>query len=252
MGKCARLGYSSPDASMELREYWAIVRRRWWLPVAITLAAFIASTIVGVRGAAAYRTDMRVAVSAVPVQDPNADRFFDPVYYANLDSEYLADDMSEFMHSQAFADEVKRELSSARNITIDTDTIVNATRTKKTHRFIDITITTATPDDGQQIADSISRILNDPAHLGQYLAALTAYNTHMEVVTPPVTRRNNTIPGLISEIGLRTLIGLLVALALAFLVDYIDPSVRTRAEAEAMLLLPVVGEIPRTRRGAAA
>jgi capsular polysaccharide biosynthesis protein len=237
---------------MELREYWAIIRRRWWLPAAIAVAAFIASTIVGVRGAAAYRTDMRIAVSTVPVQDPNAERYFDPVYYSNLDSEYLADDMSEFMHSQAFADEVKRELATARNINIDTDTIVNATRTKKTHRFIDVTITTATPDDGQQIADSISRILKDPNHLGQYLAALTAYNTHMEVVTPPETHRNNTIPGLISEIGLRTLIGLLLGLGLAFLVDYIDPSVRSRQEAEAMLLVPVLGEIPRTRRGVAA
>jgi capsular polysaccharide biosynthesis protein len=239
---------------MELRDYWAIIRRRWWLPLAITLAAFVASTVVGVRGAAAYRTDMRIAVSTVPVADPNMERYFDPTYYSNLDSEYLADDMSEFMHSQAFATEVKRELATARNIDVDTDTIVNATRTKKTHRFIDVTITTATPDDGQQIAQSISRILSDPPHLGQYLAALTAYNTHLSVVTPPETRRNNTLPGLISEIGLRTLIGLLVGIGLAFLVDYIDPSVRSRQEAESMLQLPVLGEIPRPRRrrGAAA
>ena len=237
---------------MELREYWAIIRRRWWLPLAVALAALVAASIVGVRGAAAYRTDMRIAVSTIPVADPNAERYFDSTYYSNLDSEYLADDMSEFMHSQAFASEVKRELATGRNITIDTDSIVNATRTKKTHRFIDVTITTATPEDGQEIANSISRILQDPPHLGQYLAALTAYNTHMSVVTPPETRRNNTLPGLISEIGLRTLVGLLVGIGLAFLVDYIDPSLRTPQEAESMLRLPVLGEIPRTRRGAAA
>ncbi|HYW90824.1 MAG TPA: hypothetical protein VFB50_23845, partial [Chloroflexota bacterium] len=131
-------------------------------------------------------------------------------------------------------------------------TIVSTTRTKKTHRFIDVTVTTATIEDGQAIAGSISRIMSDPARLGIYLKALTAYNTQMSVITPPDTRRGNTIPGLISEVGLRTLIGLLVGLGLAFLLDYIDPSVRSREEAEDLLRLPIIGEIPRTRRGAAA
>jgi capsular polysaccharide biosynthesis protein len=198
---------------------------------------------------------MRLAVSTIPVQDPNAERYFDPTYYSNLDSEYLADDMSEFMTSRAFADEVHRELAtSSTPLDVDVDTILTATRTKKTHRFIDITITTPTLEQGSAIAGSISRILEDPNHVAQYLTALTAYRSQMEIVTPPVTHRANSLFGLISEIGLRTLIGLLVGLGLAFLIDYIDPSVRSREEAERVLQLPVLAEIPRatTRRGAAA
>jgi capsular polysaccharide biosynthesis protein len=237
---------------VELREYWAIVRRRWWLPVAVTLVAFVASSAVGLRGAAAYHTDLRIAVSTPPMADPTLQLHFDATYYSNLNSEYLADDMSEFMHSQAFAGEVQRELATAKNINVDVATLVNSTRTKKTHRFIDVTVVSATPEEGKQIADSISRILNDSARLGIYLKALTAYNTQMSVITPPETHRANTIPGLISEIGLRTVIGLLIGIGLAFLLDYLDASVRTRDEAEDLLRLPVLGEIPRTRRGAAA
>jgi protein tyrosine kinase modulator len=50
------------------------------------------------------------------------------------------------------------------------------------------------------------------------------------------------------------LIGLIVGIAAAFLVDYLDSSVRTRQEAESLLQAPVLGEIPRpaSRRGAAA
>jgi capsular polysaccharide biosynthesis protein len=238
---------------MELREYWSIVRRRWWLPVSITLVALVASTIVGVRGAAAYKTDMRLAVSTIPTPDPNGVLYYDPVYYSNLDSEYLADDMSEFMTSRAFADEVHRELAtSATPVDEDVATIMTATRTKKTHRFIDITVTTPTFEEGALIAGSIGRILADQAHLGQYLQALTAYNTHLTIVTPPVTHRANTALGLVSEIGLRTLIGLLVGIGAAFLVDYLDPSVRTREEAERLLQMPVLGEIPSPRRRAVA
>jgi capsular polysaccharide biosynthesis protein len=238
---------------LELREYWSIIRRRWWLPVAITLVALVASTAVGVRGATAFKTDMRIAISTIPTPDPNATLYYDPVYYSNLNSEYLADDMSEFMTSRAFADEVIRELASAgKQSDVDVGTIVNATRTKKTHRFIDVTITTSTLEQGELIGGSIARILNDPAHLAIYLKALAAYNTQMTVVTPPAAHRANTVPGLIGEIGLRSVIGLLVGIGLAFAIDYVDPSVRTRDEAEAILQVPVLGEIPRTRRGVAA
>jgi capsular polysaccharide biosynthesis protein len=238
---------------VELRGYWNIIRRRWWLPVAITLVALIASTAVGLRGASAYKTEMRLAVSTIPTPDPNSTLYYDPTYYSNLDSEYLADDMSELMTSRAFAGDVKRELAtSSTPVDVDVEAVMNATRAKKTHRFIDISITTATLDQGQQIAGSISRILQDPAHLAIYLKALTAYNTQMTVVTPPDTHRANSPIGLISEIGLRTVIGLVIGVSLAFLVDYIDPSLRSRQETEALLRVPVLGEIPRTRRGAAA
>src|ERR671932_1716432 len=111
---------------MELREYWSIIRRRWWLPAAIALVALIASTAVGLRGAAAFKTDMRLAVSTIPVPDPNVERYYDSTYYANLDSEYLADDMSELMTSRAFADEVKRELAtSSEHYDVDIESIMN-------------------------------------------------------------------------------------------------------------------------------
>src|SRR5437870_1914865 len=180
---------------MELREYWSIIRRHWWLPAAITLVALIASTVLGVRGAAAYKTDMRLAVTTIPTPDPNGVLYYDPVYYSNLDSEYLADDMSEFMTSRAFADEVHRELATGTTpVDEDVATIMSATRTKKTHRFIDITVTTPTFEEGGLIAGSISRILADQPHLSQYLTALSAYNTHLTIVTPPVTHRANTVP----------------------------------------------------------
>src|SRR5579859_6952755 len=124
---------------MELREYGNIIRRRWWLPVALTLVALVASTAVGLRGAAAFRTDMRLAVSTIPTPDPGAVLYYDPTYYSNLDSEYLADDMSELLTSRAFAGDVTRELAaSSTPVDVDVEAVMNATRAKKTHRFIDI------------------------------------------------------------------------------------------------------------------
>lgn len=234
---------------MELREYWDILRRRWWLPVGVMLVALIASSIVGIRGATAYKSDMRIAVSTTPTVDPNAAMGFDPNYYATLSSEYVADDMTEFLMSRAFATEVQRELTNS-GYKIDPGAVVNATRAKKTHRFIDVTVTTATLDEGEAIAGSISRIVEDRARIATYMKSLASQNTSLTLVTPPDTHRANTPLGLASEVALRTLIGLFVGLALAFLAHYLDPSLRTREQTESELQLPVLGEIPRTgRRG---
>jgi capsular polysaccharide biosynthesis protein len=234
---------------VELHDYWTIIRRRWWWPLGFMLVAFVLSSAVAVRGAAAFKTEMRLAVSSIPNSDPATERFFDPIYYSNLNSEYLADDLGEFLHSQAFAGEVARDMGDP---DLDIVTMANATRTKKTHRFIDVTLTTSTYEEGQAIATAMERILNDPVRLASYLRALETYKASIAVVTPPETRRNNTVAGVISEVGLRTLVGVIFGLAIAFLLDYLDSSVRTRREVEDLLELPVLGEIPRTRRGAAA
>lgn len=234
---------------MELREYWDILRRRWWLPVGVMLVALIASSIVGIRGATAFKSEMRIAISTTPTVDPSAAMGFDPNYYATLSSEYVADDMAEFMTSRAFATEVQRELVNS-GYKIDPNAVVNATRAKKTHRFIDVTVTTPTLEEGQAIAGSISRIIDDRARIAAYMKSLASQNTSLNLVTPPDTHRANTPLGLASEIALRTLIGLLVGIALAFLAHYLDPSLRTRGQTESELQLPVLGEIPRAgRRG---
>lgn len=228
---------------MELHQYWNIVRRRWWLPTAITAVAFIASTVFALIGASAFQTTMRLAVSTVPTVNAN-DAQYDPVYYSNLDSEYLADDLSEFLTSDAFAQVVSQDLHQ----TVAPSTISDVTRAKKTHRFIDVTLTTSTREQGQAIAKSIGDIMSDPTRMAPYMQALNAYKSSITVVTQPQTTRGSSTLGLISSIGLRTIIGLILGLTLAFLIDYLDQSVRDRDEAERLLGIPVVAEIPRGKQ----
>jgi succinoglycan biosynthesis transport protein ExoP len=46
------------------------------------------------------------------------------------------------------------------------------------------------------------------------------------------------------NLGLRVLLGLIAGAALAFLIEYLDDSVRSPREAQDVLGLPVLGEIP--------
>jgi capsular polysaccharide biosynthesis protein len=241
---------SRPGFIVELIQYWRILKRRWWLPVALAVLALMASAAVAFVGSAAYKTEFRLAISTLPTVERADSIYYDPVYYANLSSEYLADDLSELLRSQSFIADVGREIGQP----LDASAIADVTRTKKTHRLIDVTISTPTREEGEAIARGMVSIVNNSERVGGYLKAMDAYHGQVSIVNEPVTRRGSGTFALIAEIGLRTLVGLLIGLGLAFVVDYVDQTIRTRRELEELLNLPILGEIPSmgSRRGAAA
>ena len=200
---------------MELREYWSIIRRRWWLPVAITLVALVASTAVG-RARRRGLSRPTCGWPSAPSRRLTRTRalYYDPTYYSNLDSEYLADDMSEFMTSRAFADEVQRELATS-STPIDVDVDVDHERDADQedaplHRH-------HAHHRRRSKQGAADRRLDQPhPQRPRARGALPEGADRLQhpdgVVTPPVTHRANTPLGLVSEIGLRTLIGLLVGI----------------------------------------
>ena len=132
---------------MELRAYAAVLRRHAKLIGLITLATLLVSTVLALRGPAAYTASMRLAVSVVP--DPRVGDFFKfDSYYSVLTSEYLADDLSELLRSEAFAADVSAEMGN----TVEPEAIVNLTRTKKTHRLLDVQIASSNTSAGRRLA----------------------------------------------------------------------------------------------------
>ncbi|MFN8634443.1 MAG: hypothetical protein U0893_11355 [Chloroflexota bacterium] len=224
---------------MELRAYGAVLRRHGRLIVLVTLASLIVSVGLAFRGPTAYTASMRLAISVVP--DPRVGDFFKfDSYYAILSSEYLADDLSELLRSEAFAADVSAEMGQR----VDADSIVNLTRTKKTHRLLDVQIASNDPQTAMDIAEAYERVLNN--RLSDYLAFLNANNGFVRIVNRPKVARTNTLPLTVAEIGLRTMAGLVGAVGLAFLLDYLDDRLRDRRQVETLLGTTVLAEIPST------
>jgi capsular polysaccharide biosynthesis protein len=224
---------------MELRAYAAVLRRHARLILIITAATLIASVILALRGPSAYTASMRLAISVVP--DPRVGDFFKyDSYYAVLSSEYLADDLSELIRSEAFAADVSAELGQ----TIEPEAIVNLTRTKKTHRLLDVQIASSDPQSALAIAEAFERVLN--TKLVNYLAFMQANNGFVRIVNRPKVARTNTLPLTVAEIGLRTMAGLVGAIGIAFLLEYVDDRLRDRRQVETLLGTQVLAEIPST------
>jgi capsular polysaccharide biosynthesis protein len=224
---------------MELRAYGAVLKRHARLIGLITLATLIVSVALAVRGPTAYTASMRLAVSVVP--DPRVGEFFKfDSYYSILSSEYLADDLSELLRSEAFAADVSAEMGE----TIRPESIVSLTRTKKTHRLLDIEISAGDPQSALEIAQAFERVIDQK--LVNYLAFLQANNGFVKIINRPKVTRTNSLPLTAAEIGLRTMAGLVAAVGLAFLLEYLDDRLRDRRQVESFLGTKVLAEIPST------
>jgi capsular polysaccharide biosynthesis protein len=224
---------------MELRAYGAVLRRHARLIGLITLATLVISVAMALRGPSAYTASMRLAISVVP--DSRVGDFFKfDSYYSVLTSEYLADDLSELLRSEAFAADVSAEMGN----TVEPDAIVNLTRTKKTHRLLDVQVAAGNPQSALAIAEAYERVLN--TKLPEYLAFLQANNGFVRIVNRPKVARTNSLPLTAAEVGLRTMAGLLGAVGLAFLLEYVDDRLRDRRQVESFLGTTVLAEIPST------
>jgi capsular polysaccharide biosynthesis protein len=216
-----------------------VLRRHARLIGLITLATLIVSTGLALRGPAAYTATMRLAISVVP--DPRVGDFFKyDSYYSVLTSEYLADDLSELLRSEAVAADVSAEMGQK----VEPESIVNLTRTKKTHRLLDIEISGSNPEEALAIAKAYETVVN--TKLVNYLAFMQANNGFVRIVNQPKVARTNTLPLTAAQIGLRTMAGLIGAVGIAFLLEYIDDRLRDRRQVESFLGTRVLAEIPST------
>ena len=114
--------------------------------------------------------------------------------------------------------------------------------TKKTHRILTISVTTENPHYSYIIANAIKDSFNE--HAKDYFGQLNADNAMITVLDDPAAQAEMGLLRKAIEVGLRTVVGFLAAVALAFLLNYLDPTVRSTKEVEQLLGLPVLAELP--------
>jgi polysaccharide biosynthesis transport protein len=224
---------------LELREYWVILTRRWQLIGVVTALTLAVSALMIMFGPNSYKSELRLAVSIIPEPKQGEYYTFDH-YYTWLTAEYLVDDLGEVIRSDTFLNQASQLIGGRQ---IPKEQIRRDISTKKTHRILTITVTDENPYYSYIIANAIKDSLN--AHAKDYFGQLNADNAMIRVLDEPAAQAEMGTLRKLIEVGLRTVVGFLAALALAFLLNYLDPTVRNYQEAERLLGLPVLAELPR-------
>lgn len=223
---------------MELRLYWSILWRRWWLVAALVAVVLAVSAATYEPPAPVYQASMRFAIGVTGQQQVLAVSG-EGRSDAWLASEYLADDLSEVLKGGDFAARVSQRVGFA----VPAGTIAAS----REHRIMTVGITWGDPAQVQAIAEAVAAEVESGGQA--YFPQLDGIQARAVLIDGPGIGPVGR--GLRDRLDLpiRLLVALVAGAALAFLWDYLDNTVRNRAEAET-LGLPVLGEIPRRgRRG---
>lgn len=222
---------------MELNQYWRIVWRRWWLVVALVGITLIVSLLTYDQPAPVYQARMRFAIGIEgrePVTAVSGEGRSD----AWLASEYLADDLSEVLKGGDFAARIGERVGLA--------VPAGAIFASREHRIMTVTISWGERAQVQAIAEAVAAEVENVE--GDYFPQLSGVEARAVLIDGPGI--GEVGPGLRDrlELPIRLLIALVAGVALAFLWDYLDDSIRSRAEVEA-LGVPLLAEIPRRSGG---
>jgi capsular polysaccharide biosynthesis protein len=225
---------------LELRGYGGVLQRRWQIIALTTAIVALVAGLLTLRGPRSYESTVRLAVSVYANSASDAAPYaYFADYYAWLASEYLADDLSEVIKSDAFAADVSAYL----NEEVSKATFREIVRPRKTHRILEVTVQAGNPESARRIAAAVVDVTR--AKGSNYLAQIRQGGAQIASIDTPTARAATTTTSQLTDIGLRVAFGLLFGLFLAFLVDYLDTRFRTAGEVERVLGIPVLAEIPR-------
>ena len=225
---------------MELRNYWLILRRRWWVPALLLVLVAVLTLLTYHPAPPLYQASIRFTIGV------SADRNVqgvDPILTAYQASEYIRDDFVEILHSEMFAADVNANLKET-HLTIDKNSIAGSV--EKQHRIMSMTITWGDEKQAGVIASAAAKALETQnakyfKQLGSEGASVTIIDGPDVGLVPPSLRERLDIP-------IRLVLALAAGLLLALMIDYLDDTVRDAHELEAMGLV-VLGEIPAGKRG---
>ena len=227
---------------MELRAYWRVIRRRWWLPVALALLVGLFTVLVQrpwQPHPASYSASMRFNVGIRPERIPGVYTF--DRYYTMLTSEYLVDDLGEIVRSHLFAQAVSQRLASE-GVAVPAGAIGASTQPGKLHRIL--TVNVAWPDEHQlgEIANAIVATVTEGS--AEFFGQFSASEADIRLIDPPVISLLGRPARDQLDLPLRMLLALAAGLVLVFLLDYLDDSVRDRQDLQQMGF-HLIGEVPK-------
>jgi len=226
---------------MELRTYANIITRRLWLVVALPLMVLLFALATHRPTPPMFHASMRLAIGVPPLAVERGMNF-DPRLTSGQASEFLADDFTEVIQGSAFAAAVSKRLPAG--LVIPAGAIAGSTSAEKHHRILYVDITW--PDETQLSAISQAIIQTMREEGSTYLAQLGAADAKVYLLDGPNIAPVGPSLRQRLDIPLRVALALVAGLALAFLLEYLDDTVRDAADMEA-LGIPVLGEIPKPR-----
>ena len=224
---------------MELRRYWQIILRYWYLVVIFTVIGAVLAYQYYKSSPPAYQASAVVSI----YQQPSPGDNYSGLYAAQA-SEFAGDDFIEIIQGNQFMSAVADQLKEIQ-INLTPDELKGIVTVERNHRELTITATNGDQNTALQVARAVASVIKNNAN--NYLTDRSVVTTVLDIPTNASLSGGRTV--LLAAV--RVIAGLLAGLALAFLLSYLNNNIRTKSEAEEVLDLPVLGYVPGVVRATA-
>ena len=223
---------------MELKQYARIVWKRAWIPVVLVVAVALVSLLTRQSPTPLYSLTIRFNVAVAP--ETALDEYNFNGLHAWVTSEYMADTLSVLVNGQEFAADINEHLAAMGSATRITPGIISAdTR----HRVLNVSITWTNDGELAEIAHAVELAMaNNSADYFPQVSETGVKISRIDMAGPVEMNLTSLTQRL--DLPVRLLLALAAGIALTFLLDYLDDSVRGKPELEAMGI-SVLAEVPK-------
>jgi capsular polysaccharide biosynthesis protein len=224
---------------MELRRYWQVLKRRWPLVLIPALLVLAIGLITYQPPVPTYTAGVRFIVGQTPA--PGTELEDEERYYNWLTSEYIVNGLTDWVRGGEFATAVSQYLAGQGH-TIQAPSIQAGLAADNARSMLTVSLSGG---DTQQVAtmmDGVIAVLT--TQNAQALPQLGGENARLTQLDQPQVGQAPTGIRSRLELPLRILLALAAGVGLALLVEYLDPTIRTREELQE-LGLAILGEIPK-------
>ncbi len=231
---------------MQLRYYFTIMRRFWLLIMLLPVLTGVITLLVTSRQPQRYAATARAIITQTPILRDSQAGFPDfNLNYSWLNSEFVLDDLPQVVSSMAFAQDASA-LATAQGYAIDPGTVLEGLSVQSFHRTVTFSARASTPQAAVAILRGALAALEEYGL--KYWDRATEENNGLNVAL--LDQPGDAVPlhsrrQVVANVGARMGLALVAAIALAFVLHYLDDRLREPRQVEEWMGLHVVGVIPR-------
>lgn len=220
------------EETIDLKEYFQIIRKRAWLIAIITAVAMIISGIISFFVLKpVYESSTTLIVNAEQSKATNNMITGDQL---NV-TQKLTLTYGEIIKSKSVLNKVLEKLDL--NMTYDEIANIVKVEPVKDTQIISITVSNTNPKLAQRIANTIPSVFTKEAK------RITNANS-VEVIDKARTPEKPVKPNKIMNIAIAGVLGVMIGLFITFILEYMDRKMKTPQDIEKYLNLPTLGVIP--------
>lgn len=219
------------EETIDLREYFAIIKKRFWIIALITIVAMVVSGVISFfMLSPVYESKSTLIVNTEKNEETQmitGDQF--------SVSQKLAVTYGEIIKSRAVLESVisNLKLDSEYEDLVEKITVSPV----KDTQIISISVQDTNPKKARDIANEIPKVFE------KEVKRITKAND-IQVIDKAILPENPIKPNKIMNVAIAAVLGMMIGLFVVFVLEYLDNKIKTPQDVEKHLDLPILGVIP--------